>query len=156
MGQRTSLLIAGLVGIGLAGLVAIVTGWLAALPIPHAVVSGLNHHSTVMFVLISVVLIDIPVLAVSFGVGVVLFRLLRRATPVLVLVCAAPWVLYCGYDMLHAFADLPNTTRVGLLFSLLGWSAIFVVPAGLFLASLLQGGWPSNNRFERTRGASLR
>jgi hypothetical protein len=154
MGQRTSLLIAGLVGIGLAGLVTIVTGWLAALPIPHAVVSGLDHHSTLMFVLISVVLIDIPVLAVSFGVGVVLFRLLRRATPVLVLVCAAPWVLYCGYDMLEVFADMPNATRVGLLFSLLGWSTIFAVPAGLFLGSLLRGGWPSNKRFERSRASA--
>jgi hypothetical protein len=145
MGQRTSLLIAGLAGVGLAGLVTILTGWLAALPIPQTVVSGLNHQSTLIFIFISVMLIDLPVMALSFGVGFVLFSMLRRATPALVLVCGAPWVLYCGYDILHAFMDMPNTTRMGLLSSLLSWSSVFTVPVGLFLASFLRGTGPSND-----------
>jgi len=154
MGHRSSLLISGLVGILLAVLVTVVTGWLTALPAPSAVLSGFNHQSVPLFIFTSVVFINIPVMALSLTVGLVLFRALRRATPAIVLICATPWVLYCGYDIIHAYFDMARSTRLGLLFSLFTWSSLFTVPVGLFLASLSRGGWPSNNRFERSRGAS--
>jgi hypothetical protein len=154
MRHRSSLLISGLVGIALAVLVTVVTGWLAALPTPSAVLRGFNHRSVILFTFTSVVFIDIPVMLLSYAVGLVLFRALRKATPVLVLICAAPWVLYCGYDMIHAFSDMARSTRMGLLFSLYTWSSLFTVPVGLFVASLSRGGWPSNNRLERSRVAS--
>jgi hypothetical protein len=91
--HRSSLIISGLVGIVLAILVVVVTGWLAALPTPSAVIRGFNHQSVLLFIFTSVVFIDIPVMVLSIAVGLVLFRALRRATPALVLTCAAPWVL---------------------------------------------------------------
>jgi len=147
MSRRYGFFAAGLFGIALAALVMALTGWLAALPIPSAVVRGFNHQLTLMLVFTSLVFIDVPVMVFSFLAGLILFRVVRRATPALALVCAAPWVLYCSYDMLRAFGDMPNSTRLGLLFSLLIWSSIFTVPAGLLLATLFRGGWPSNNRF---------
>jgi hypothetical protein len=137
--HRSSLIISGLVGIVLAILVVVVTGWLAALPTPSAVIRGFNHQSVLLFIFTSVVFIDIPVMVLSIAVGLVLFRALRRATPALVLTCAAPWVLYCGYDMIHAFSDIARSTTSGLLFSLLTWSSLFTVPAGLFVASFRAG-----------------
>jgi hypothetical protein len=146
MRHRASPLTAGLVGIALAGLIIVVTGWLAALPISGPLFRGFGPHSTAIFVLSSVVMIDLPVMAVSFAVGVVLFRALRRATPVLVMICAAPWVLAVGFDLLRALLNWPNETKLSLTFSLVSWSTLVTIPAGLFLASLLRGGWPSNNR----------
>jgi hypothetical protein len=138
MDQRYRYLIAGLFGIALAMLVTAVTGWLAALPIPGAVLRNFNHQSTLMFIFTAVVFIDVPVMVLSFAAGLVLFRALRPATAALVVVCAAPWLLYCGYDMIHAFAGSATATKRDLLFSLFTWSSIFTVPAGLFLASLLR------------------
>ena len=142
MHHRSSLLISGLVGIVLAILVAAMAGWLAALPTPSAVLRGFNHQSVLIFIFTSVVFIDIPVMVLSFAVCLVLFRALRRATPALVLTCAAPWVLYCGYDMIHAFSDMARSTTLGLLFSLFTWSSLFTVPVGLFVASLRVGAPP--------------
>jgi len=145
--HRSGLLISGLVVIALAILVTVVTGWLAALPTPSAVLRGFNHQSVLLFIFTSVVFVDIPVMVLSFAVGLVLFRVLRRATPALVLICAAPWILYCGYDMIHAFSAMARSTKLGLLFSLFTWSSLFSVPVGLFIASLSRRGWPSDNRF---------
>lgn len=136
-GQRSSLVTAGLFGIVLAILATVLTGWLAALPTPVAVLRNFNHQSTVPFIFTSLVFIDIPVLALSLAVGLVLFRSVRRVTTALVLVCAAPWILYCGYDIIHAYSGMATSNRFGLLFSLLTWSSIFTVPAGLFLASVV-------------------
>jgi hypothetical protein len=140
MRHRTRVLVSGLVGILLAALVTVATGWLSALPTPNAVLSGFDHHSVLPFIFTSVVIIDIPIMVLSFAVGLILFHALRRSTPGLALICAAPWVVYCGYDMLHGYSDMARLTRAGLLFSLLTWSSVFTVPVGLFLASLLQGG----------------
>jgi hypothetical protein len=153
LAHRSSLLISGLVGIVLAVLVVMATGWLAALPTPSAVVRAFNHQSLPLFIFTSLVFIDVPVMALSFAVGLVLFRALRRATPALVLICAAPWIIYCGYDIVHAFSEIAKSTRSGLLFSLFTWSSLFTVPVGLFLASLSRAGWPPDNRFEPSRGA---
>jgi hypothetical protein len=155
MGQRASLVTAGLVGIALAGVGIFVTGWLAALPIPGPFFRGFGSHSTAIFVFSSVVMIDLPVMVLSFAVGVVLFRALRRATPVLVMICAAPWVLAVGFDILRAFLNWPDETKLGLTFSLVSWSTLFTVPVGLFLASLSRRGWPSNNRLEQRVSAPM-
>jgi hypothetical protein len=155
MRYRSSVLVSGLVGILLAVLVTVATGWLSALPTPTAVLSGFDRHSVVPFIFTSVVIIDIPIMALSFAVGLLLFRALRRSTPGLVLICAAPWVVYCGYDIIHGYSDMARLARAGLLFSLLTWSSVFTVPLGLFLASLLQGGWHSKSRLGRSPGSSV-
>jgi hypothetical protein len=142
MGRRSSVLVAGLFGIVLAILVTMATGWLAALPIPGAVFRNFDHHSILTFVLTSVVFINLPVMVLSFAIGLVLFSILRRATAALALVCSAPWVLYCGYDMIHAFIGIAISTKLGLLFPLFTWSSLFVVPAGLLVASLLRVAQP--------------
>jgi hypothetical protein len=152
MRHRSSALISGLAGITLAALAMVVTGWLSALPAPHAVLSRFDQHSVLPFIFTSVVFIDVPIMVLSFAIGLVLFRALRRCTPALVLICAAPWLLYCGYDMVHAYSDMARLTRLGLLFSLLTWSSVFAVPVGLFLSALSLGGRPSNSQLERPRG----
>jgi hypothetical protein len=53
MAPRSSLLISGLVGIVLAVLVMMVTGWLAAFPTPSAVVRAFNHQSLPLFIFTS-------------------------------------------------------------------------------------------------------
>ena len=150
MDQRASLLGAGLVGIALATLVILATGWLAGLAIPGPILNGLGRHSHLLFVFDSVVMIDLPVTVLSYTVGVILFRSLHRATPRLALICAAPWVLYVGCVMIRAFLDMPHLTKQILTFSLVSWSALFAVPAGLLLATLSRRRWPFDSRLERT------
>ncbi|MGB6310049.1 MAG: hypothetical protein WBF89_19860 [Steroidobacteraceae bacterium] len=150
MGQRSHFLTAGLFGIGLAVLATVVTGWLAALPFPAALVRDFNHQSTVIFIFYSVACIGMPILVLSIAAGLVLFRVLRRATVTLALVCAAPWALYCAYDMSYAF--ISTSTRPALLFSLLTWSSLFIVPAGLVIASLFPvAGSPASGSSDQQR-----
>ena len=136
IGHRTSLLTAILVGVALAGLVTVVVGWLAALAIPATLLHSFGAHRTLLFVLHSVVLIGAPVMLLSCVVGLMLFAGLRDSSAKLALICAAPWVLYVGYDMLHALTQIPAATNASLTFSLVSWSTVLTVPAGLLLASL--------------------
>jgi hypothetical protein len=154
--QRSSFLITGFFGIGLAMVVTVLTGWLAALPIPSAVLHNFNHHSIFLFIFTSVVFINLPVMMFSFAAGWVLFRSLGRATPAPALLCSVPWVLYCGYDIIHALVGTAASTGLGLVFSVFTWSSIFTVPAGLLLASLIRVSGLSSNRIHRGPGGRPR
>jgi hypothetical protein len=153
-----NLLVALAVGLGLAWSAEFLMGVLAAIAIPRSFFEALRGHSTVAFLLHTTLLVQFPAAVLSFLVGILLFRLLGTSSLWLVLVCAAPWLVYVAVGSVQYYlgAQLPALVKLGFIFSWQSLPGLLAVPFGLWLAARASGPTGSNPSIERTASGGLR
>jgi hypothetical protein len=135
--RRLAVLVALAVGVFLAWLAVCAMGALAAIPTPHALRLGASDHPFLALLVSMTLLVHVPVAILAFVVGWFLFRALRQASLLLVLVCAAPWLIYDLWSLVgHFTTQLPTINEFKVVFAWYVWPGVLAVPVGLWLASI--------------------
>ena len=132
MTQNLKLVVALAIGIALAGITTYGAGFAAALPIPLP-----TRYVLAMAITIGIVASFVP----AFLVGRLTYRFLNSSVPLVILACALPWLVECGYELYASVSGLQSYPEM-LDRWIHSWgfmvgvpARVLPVPLGLWLAS---------------------
>ena len=126
------------VGVVIACIATLLTGYLAALPIPAAYLDPLRTHVGLSTLLTSL-LVQIPLAIAAGVVSWLMFRVLGRSTPAMLVACVAPWLLVVLIGWLSDLESLSASARNPYVM-LAAVTGTLCVPLGVWLAARLSRG----------------